>query len=107
MEGVAGFVNHRLQVALQAGGVHEDERLALAVAILLVAARRLALTRFEIEAVGVRIESKILPSPPSMFVEQARGLGDQVIGFSNGRRAGPALGVDSQVPRPELSDLTP
>jgi hypothetical protein len=69
---VAGLVNHRLQVALQAGSVHENERLAHAVAILLISARRLALARIEIEAIAAAQRVKEVRQLRIDLAEKAR-----------------------------------
>ncbi len=110
VEGVTGLVDDGLDIALQACGVHEDEREADAVAVGLIAAGSLAAAGFEIQAGPIRDAVGRNFRPTEGVKELGRGRGvhaaeepagalDQVGGRGKGAQRRPAADIHLQIPR--------
>ena len=103
VERVAALVEQRLDVALDADRVHEDERLARLLERHLVAAGLLALAAGQIEVVARPQRLKLVRELRREAGEDRAGLVDELLGRRllerPQRRA--VLRVDRQVPRPQ------
>ncbi len=112
VEGVAGLVDHGLDVAVQAGGVHEDEGHTDAVAHVLVAAGRFALSAVEIEVVAALDADAAAVAQLAEHRGEARvelleggvGLVHQVDAAVEGAERCSAVRVDGEVPWSERVD---
>ena len=104
MERVARLVHHRLQVPVQPHRVHEDERLAAAIPVRLVAAGGFALARLEVQAAAGCEAVEHLPQRRIHPPKEPGGLSDELARPVEGPERGPALDVHVEIPGTQLVD---
>jgi hypothetical protein len=102
VEGVARLVHHGDHVAVQACRVHEDERPPASLALVLVAARGLALAALKVQAVAGAHAVEHGAELGVHHVEHPARAVDELVRALEGPQRAAALQVHLQVPRAQL-----
>ena len=105
VEGVAGLMHHRHEVALHARRIHEDERLAAGLALVLVAAGLLALPALEVQAFAGSHRVEERTEATAHVVEDAAAAVHEFVGSLERAQGRATEHVDLEVPRTERVEL--
>ena len=107
VEGMAAFVQECFDIALEAGGVHEDERLADFFKRGLISAGLFATATRQIQVLVLAQGIEILGQLRIESLEDGGSLGDEGVdlGFGEGAERGTVMRIDGEVPGAEAREL--